>query len=124
MFGPEPGPCPVASFLAAADFFNDFLVLEIIGFDEAAGRVSFAVMQGLQRSQWERDGKILFRHHNAPIIPLVFAWQILQDPSMPVYYASARTGRYDLLDEPRANALKRLLREARELLSGPSYTVV
>jgi hypothetical protein len=120
MFGEESGPGHVASFLATADFFNDYLALEIIGFDEIAGRVSFAVVRGLEWSTWDRDGMIPLRHRNASIIPLVFAWQILQDPSMPVYYLSAHTGSYDLLDEPRATVLKRLLHQARELSSGSS----
>ena len=120
MFGPEPGRCSVASFLAAAEFLNDSLKLEIIGFDEGAGRVSFAVVEGLQRGPWERNYgdfyyRTSFRHRNAPIMGLVFAWHILQDPSMPVYYLSADTGTYDLLDEPRSTVFKRLLHQAREL---------
>ena len=120
MFGEKSGPRHVASFLAAADFFNDYLVLEIISFDETAGRVSFAVVRGLEWSPWDRYGMISPRRRNASIISLVFAWQILQDPSMPVYYLSADTGSYDLLDEPKATELKHLLHQARQLSSGSS----
>jgi hypothetical protein len=120
MFGPQPGRWSVASFLAAAEYFNDSLVFEIIGFDKDAGRPSFAVVQGLQRGPWERNYgdfyyRTSFRFQNAPIMGLVFAWHILQDPSMPVYYFSEDTSTYDLLDEPRSTVLKRLLRQAREL---------
>jgi hypothetical protein len=120
MFGPEPGRCSVASFLAAAEFLNHSLILEIIGFDESAGRVSFAIVQGLPAGPWERNYRISFRPHNAPVVGLVFAWHILQDPSMPVYYLSAHTCRYELLDEPRSTVLKRLLHQARALSSGSS----
>jgi hypothetical protein len=120
MLGPEPGRCSVASFLAAAEFLNDSLILEIIGFDEGAGRVSFAIVQGLPAGPSKRNYRISFRPHNAPIVGLVFARQILQDPSMPVYYLSAHTRRYELLDKPKSTVLKRLLHQARALSSGSS----